>query len=73
MIRPSMVMWGEYETPEGKLGAISINFGHSKQKREDKKQIKLGIGTANSIIVDAKVLSGNKDDKIYNNCDVLKE
>lgn len=63
----SMVMWGEYETTEGKLGVISIDFGHSKQKREDKKQIKLGIGTANGVIVDAKVLSGNKDDKTYNN------
>jgi transposase len=63
----SMVMWGEYETLEGKLGAISIDFGHSKQKREDKKQIKLGIGTANGVIIDAKVLSGNKDDKTYNN------
>ena len=63
----SMVMWGEYDTPEGKLGAISINFGHSKQKREDKKQIKLGVGTANGVIIDAKVLSGNKDDKTYNN------
>lgn len=60
-------MWGEYDTPDGKIGAISINFGHSKQKREDKKQIKLGIGTANGVIVDAKVLSGNKDDKTYNN------
>lgn len=63
----SMVMWGEYETTDGKIGAISIDFGHSKQKREDKKQIKLGIGTANGVIVDAKVLSGNKDDKTYNN------
>lgn len=25
------------------------------------------IGTANGIIVDAKVLSGNEDDKTYNN------
>lgn len=62
----SKVMWGEYETPEGKAGAISINFGYSKDKREDKKQIKVGIGTANGIVVDAKVLSGNTDDKTYN-------
>lgn len=62
----SKVMWGEYQTPEGKGGAISIDFGHSKQKREDKRQIKMAIGTANGIIVDAKVLSGNMDDKTYN-------
>jgi transposase len=63
----SKVMWGEYETPENKVGTISIDFGHSKEKREDKKQIKMGIGTANGIIVDAKVLSGNVDDKTFNN------
>ncbi len=63
----SKVMWGEYESIEGKAGEISITFGHSKQKRGDKKQIKMGIGVANGIIVDAKVLSGNVDDKTYNN------
>lgn len=62
----SKVMWGTYETEEGKEDVISIDFGHSKQKREDKKQIKMGIGVASGIIVDAKVLSGNKDDKTYN-------
>jgi transposase len=62
----SYVMWGEYETVEGKTGAISIDFGHSKAKRPDKKQLKIGIGTANGTIVDAKVLSGNTDDKTYN-------
>lgn len=49
----SKVMWGNYETPEGKEGIISITFGHSKQKREDKKQIKMGLGVANGVIVDA--------------------
>jgi len=62
----SKVMWGTYETEELKQGVISIDFGHSKQKRQDKKQIKMCIGVANGVIVDAKVLSGNKDDKTYN-------
>lgn len=62
----SKVMWGTYETDEGREGAISIDFGHSKDKREDKKQLKMAIGTAQGLIVDAKVLSGNKDDKTYN-------
>lgn len=62
----SKVMWGTYETEELKEGVISIDFGHSKQKRQDKKQIKMGIGVANGAMVDAKVLSGNKDDKTYN-------
>ncbi|GAU75766.1 IS1634 family transposase [Fusibacter sp. 3D3] len=62
----SKVMWGSYETAEGILGSIQIDFGHSKDKRQDKKQIKYGIGCANGIVVDAIVLSGNKDDKTYN-------
>jgi len=62
----SKVMWGTYETEDLKEGVISIDFGHSKQKRQDKKQIKMGIGVANGVMVDAKVLSGNKDDKTYN-------
>lgn len=68
----SKTMWGTYETEEGKEWVISIDFGHSKQKREDKKQIKMGIGVANGVIVDAKVLSGNKDDKTFNG-EILEE
>lgn len=63
----SKVMWGQYEAIDGSQDIITIDFGHSKDKREDKKQIKMGIGTAEGIIVDAKVLSGNIDDKTYNN------
>ena len=63
----SKIMWGEYESSDNKLGEIHINFGHSKQKRNDKKQIKMAIGCSNGVIVDGKVLSGNKDDKTYNN------
>lgn len=59
-------MWGNYETAEGKMGVISIDFGHSKARRPDKKQIKFGIGTGDGTIVDAKVLSGNTSDKTYN-------
>lgn len=62
----SKVMWGQYETSEGTMGVIQMDFGHSKDKREDKKQIKFGIGCANGLVVDAVVLSGNKDDKTYN-------
>lgn len=68
----SKVMWGEYENtgnslgPQGEISHISIDFGHSKNKRGDKKQIKIGLGTTNGVITDAKVLSGNLDDKTYN-------
>ncbi|MDO9533741.1 MAG: IS1634 family transposase [Bacillota bacterium] len=63
------VMWGEYEHTgeEGNhISHISIDFGYSKEKRNDKKQIKIGLGTTNGVITDAKVLSGNMDDKTYN-------
>jgi transposase len=62
----SLIMWGKYNSSDGKTGIIEITFGHSKQKRPDKKQIKMGIGVAEGVVVDAKVLSGNKDDKTYN-------
>ncbi len=60
-------MWGEYQDEGGKVGAISITVGHSKDKRPDKNQLKVGLGTADGIICDAKVLSGNEDDKTHNN------
>ncbi|MDO9534107.1 MAG: IS1634 family transposase [Bacillota bacterium] len=63
-------LWGEYERistdQEGEIVPISIDFGHSKGKRNDKKQIKIGLGTTNGVVTDAKVLSGNMDDKTYN-------
>lgn len=62
----SKVMWGEYSTKEGNIGQVSIDFGHSKQKRDDKKQIKVALGVANGCIVDADVMSGNYDDKTFN-------
>lgn len=71
----SKVMWGLYETDEEPKGVIKIDFGHSKDKREDKKQLKIGIGCAEGIIADAVVLSGNKSDKTYNsdNLDNLED
>lgn len=62
----SKVMWGQYETDEGTLGAVDIAFGYSKQKRFDKKQLKFSLGTTKGICVDGQVLSGNVDDKRFN-------
>ncbi|WP_291322995.1 IS1634 family transposase, partial [Desulfonatronospira sp.] len=68
----SKVMWGEYRTWNHledygeEVSYIAIDFGYSKDKRNDKKQIKIGLGTTNGIVTDAKVLSGNTDDKTYN-------
>lgn len=62
----SKVMWGTYQVDGKEEGVIEIDYGYSKQKRMDKKQIKVALGAANGILVDAKVLSGNMDDKTYN-------
>ena len=62
----SKVMWGKYETEEGTVGAIDITFGHSKQNRPDKKQIKFSMGTTQGICIDGQVHSGNLSDKTYN-------
>lgn len=62
----SKIMWGQYETEEGTTGVINITFGYSKQKRFDKKQLKFSLGTTKGICLDGQVLSGNLDDKTYN-------
>ena len=63
----SKVMWGSYEylgnEPQSKL---EITFGYSKQKRKDKRQIVIGLGMSEGLIVDGEVMSGNTDDKTYN-------
>ena len=56
----SKVMWGEYKTEDGTVGAVDISFGYSKQKRFDKKQIKFSMGTTQGICIDGQVLSGVK-------------
>lgn len=62
----SKVMWGKYETEDGKEGTVDISFGYSKQNRPDKKQIKFSMGTTQGICFDGRVLSGNVDDKRFN-------
>ncbi|KXG78942.1 hypothetical protein AN619_01020 [Thermotalea metallivorans] len=61
----SKVMWGEYKTDEGTMGAINISFGYFKQKRFDKKQIKFSMGTTQGICIGGQVLSGDLDDKRF--------
>lgn len=62
----SKVMWGTYIVDGKEEGVIEIDYGYSKQKRMDKKQLKVALGSANGILVDGKVLSGHTDDKTYN-------
>jgi len=60
-------MWGTYEYLENTdQSSLHITYGYNKQKRKDKKQIVVGLGVSGGFVVDAKVLSGNKDDKTYN-------
>ncbi len=60
------VMWGTYKVEGEDSGVIKIDYGYSKQKRYDKKHLKVSLGAASGILVDAKILSGNMDDKTYN-------
>ena len=62
----SKIMWGEYQTQDGVVGAIDITFGHSKQHRPDKRQMILSMGTTQGICVDGGIHSGNQSDKTYN-------
>lgn len=41
----SFIMWGNYETTEGTIGVITVDFGHSKARRPDKKQLKMNFIT----------------------------
>jgi len=60
-------MWGTYEYLENTAqSSLRITYGYNKQKRKDKKQIVIGLGVSGGFVVDAKVLSGNMDDKTYN-------
>lgn len=53
----SKVMWTTYEVDGENTGVIQIDYVYSKQKRQDKKQLKVSLGAANGVLVDAKVLS----------------
>ena len=63
----SKIMWGEYKYPskdsEGEI--FEITRGHSKQKRNDKNQVKIGLQLMNGVVISGDILSGNKDDKTY--------
>ena len=61
---------GQYIFPE-KIkedeGPIEITYGYSKDRRNDLKQMKFGIGvTSDKIPIIGDVLSGNTDDKTWN-------
>jgi len=66
---------GEYNVladPAKEQNPIEITYGYSKDKRNDLKQMKFGLGvTRDKIPLMADVLSGNDDDKTWNG-DVIK-
>jgi transposase len=62
----SLITWGAYESSEGVAKDVfHLDYGHSKQKRPDKKQLKIGMSHSNGILVAPKLLAGNMDDKSY--------
>lgn len=59
----SLVVYGEYDDPEQEL----VDYGFSKNKRFDLKQIKSGICTSSEgIPIYGEPINGNKDDKTWN-------
>lgn len=69
----SKVIWGSFETKERKTtSTLEIEYGYSKQKRQDKKQVKLGLGLSKGVVVSADVLSGSLDDKTYNSENIAR-
>jgi transposase len=60
----SRLVFGAYE--DQSLGAISITYGHSKDKRPDLKQVMYGLTTsADGVPVAGQLLSGNTSDKTW--------
>lgn len=59
----SLVVYGEYDDPEQEL----VDYGYSKDKRFDLKQVKSGVcATSEGIPVYGEPINGNKDDKTWN-------
>ena len=57
----SVNVWGDYLNKDG---PFEINYGHSKDKRPDLKQFVLSLlCVEKDIPIEAKIYSGNKDDK----------
>ena len=66
-------VYGEYAACEDDEELLQINYGYSKDKRPDLKQILFGLGvTKERIVVIGNVDDGNKSDKDWNK-DILKE
>jgi len=67
----SISVYGEYQHDEGEEDispSIRLLRGHSKDHRPDLLQLKVGLGvTQDGIPVIGEPLSGNVDDKIWNN------
>ncbi len=63
----SISVYGRYENEEDD-GFIQLVYGHSKDRRPDLKQLKVGLGVnQDGLPVIGEALSGNKDDKTWNN------
>ncbi|HHY46301.1 MAG TPA: IS1634 family transposase [Firmicutes bacterium] len=64
----SISVYGEYRHDEGDDPSIRLLRGHSKDHRPDLLQLKVGLGvTQDGIPVIGEPLSGNVDDKTWNN------
>jgi transposase len=62
----SLSVQGAYEQASGDDAALRIDYGYSKDKRNDLKQILFGLGSVQGLPLFADVMAGNTSDKTWN-------
>lgn len=62
----SFSVQGAYEQASDEHSALRIDYGYSKDKRRDLKQIMFGLGSVQGLPLFADVMAGNTSDKTWN-------
>ncbi|WP_180954856.1 IS1634 family transposase [Bacillus sp. V3-13] len=68
----SLPVQGIYETAGSEESPLKIEFGHSKDRRPDLKQLMFGLGSVEGIPLFADVMNGNTSDKTWNGTMALR-
>ncbi|WP_442893622.1 IS1634 family transposase [Bacillus sp. 2205SS5-2] len=62
----SLSVQGAYETADSEESPLRIDYGHSKERRPDLKQLMFGLGSVQGLPIFADVMDGNTSDKKWN-------
>jgi transposase len=68
----SLSVQGIYESSASEKNSFKIEFGHSKDRRSDLKQLMFGLGSVEGIPLFADVMNGNTSDKTWNGTMALR-